>query len=186
MKTRLALFDLDGTLYDTRRVNFLSYQKALEQFGYTMDYEYFANQCNGRHYKTFLPEIMQSETHMEEVHELKKKYYGDFLSETVENKHLFEIIKAIRNEYYIVLVTTASRKNSEDILKYHNRLDEFDLIISQEECKKEKTGSGKEFVKAMDYYKISKDNTIIFEDSDVGIEAAEKSGASVFVVRGFA
>ena len=65
MKTRLALFDLDGTLYDTRRVNFLSYQKALEQFGYTMDYEYFANQCNGRHYKTFLPEIMQSETHME-------------------------------------------------------------------------------------------------------------------------
>ena len=95
MKTRLALFDLDGTLYDTRRVNFLSYQKALEQFGYTMDYEYFANQCNGRHYKTFLPEIMQSETHMEEVHELKKKYYGDFLSETVENKHLFEIINAI-------------------------------------------------------------------------------------------
>ena len=74
MKTRLALFDLDGTLYDTRRVNFLSYQKALEQFGYTMDYEYFANQCNGRHYKTFLPEIMQSETHMEEVHELKKKF----------------------------------------------------------------------------------------------------------------
>ena len=46
MKTRLALFDLDGTLYDTRRVNFLSYQKALEQFGYTMDYEYFANQCH--------------------------------------------------------------------------------------------------------------------------------------------
>ena len=43
MKTRLALFDLDGTLYDTRRVNFLSYQKALEQFGYTMDYEYFAD-----------------------------------------------------------------------------------------------------------------------------------------------
>ena len=185
MKTRLALFDLDGTLYDTRRVNFLSYQKALEQFGYTMDYEYFANQCNGRHYKTFLPEIMQSETYMEEVHELKKKYYGDFLSETVENKHLFEIINAIRNEYYIVLVTTASRKNSEDILKYHNRLDEFDLIISQEDVKKKKPDP-EGFCKAMDYYKISKDNTIIFEDSDVGIEAAEKSGASVFVVRGFA
>ena len=94
MKTRLALFDLDGTLYDTRRVNFLSYQKALEQFGYTMDYEYFANQCNGRHYKTFLPEIMQSETHMEEVHELKKKYYGDFLSETVV-RYAYELVQEI-------------------------------------------------------------------------------------------
>jgi hypothetical protein len=30
------------------------------------------------------------------------------------------------------------------------------------------------------------DKNNIFEDSDVGIEAAEKSGASVFVVRGFA
>ena len=185
MKTRLALFDLDGTLYDTRRVNFLSYQKALEQFGFMMDYEYFAKECNGRHYKTFLPEIMQSETHMEEVHELKKKYYGDFLSETVDHKHLFEIINAIRNEYYIVLVTTASRKNSEDILKYHNRLDEFDLIISQEDVKKKKPDP-EGFCKAMDYYQILKEDTIIFEDSDVGIEAAEKSGATVFAVRGFA
>lgn len=38
----------------------------------------------------------------------------------------------------------------------------------------------------MDYYQILKEDTIIFEDSDVGIEAAEKSGATVFVVRGFA
>ena len=107
------------------------------------------------------------------------------LSETVENKHLFEIINAIRNEYYIVLVTTASRKNSEDILKYHNRLDEFDLIISQEDVKKKKPDP-EGFCKAMDYYQILKEDTIIFEDSDVGIEAAEKSGATVFVVRGFA
>ena len=42
------------------------------------------------------------------------------------------------------------------------------------------------FCKAMDYYQILKEDTIIFEDSDVGIEAAEKSGATVFVVRGFA
>lgn len=185
MKKQLALFDLDGTLYDTRKVNFFSYQKALEQFGYTMDYEYFATRCNGRHYTTFLPEIMGNETHMEDVHELKKKYYGDFLSETAENKHLFEIIHAICNKYYIVLVTTASKKNSEDILKYHNRLEEFDLIISQEDVKKKKPDP-EGFCKAMDHYNISKENTIIFEDSDVGIEAAEKSGATVFVVRGFA
>ena len=33
---------------------------------------------------------------------------------------------------------------------------------------------------------VLKEDTIIFEDSGVGIEAAEKSGATVFVVRGFA
>lgn len=185
MKTRLALFDLDGTLYDTRKVNFFSYKKALEEFGYTIDYEYFATQCNGRHYTTFLPTIMEDRIHMEEVHELKKKYYEEFLSEAMENKHLFEIIHAICKEYYIVLVTTASRRNSEDILKYHNRFEDFDLIISQEDVRKKKPDP-EGFFKAMDYYRISREDTIIFEDSDVGIEAAQKSGATVFAVKGFA
>ena len=59
------------------------------------------------------------------------------------------------------------------------------LLFRRKNVKKKKPDP-EGFCKAMDYYKISKDNTIIFEDSDVGIEAAEKSGASVFVVRGFA
>lgn len=185
MKTKLALFDLDGTLYDTRMVNYCSYKKALERFGCTLNYNFFCKECNGNHYTSFLPRIMKNINHMEDVHNLKKCFYQDFLSETIENKHLFEIICCIKKDYYIGLVTTASRKNSEDILKYHNRLEKFDIMICQEDVEKKKPAP-EGFIKAMNCCGINKENTIIFEDSEAGIKAAEQSGATVFIVRGFA
>ena len=49
--------DLDGTLIDTVRVNYLAYKEALEPFGVKIDYDYFKKFCNGRHYKAFVSEI---------------------------------------------------------------------------------------------------------------------------------
>ena len=34
---KLAIFDLDGTLFDTGEVNFFSYQKALNKVGYDVE-----------------------------------------------------------------------------------------------------------------------------------------------------
>lgn len=181
---KLAMFDLDGTLYDTRDVNYYSYKAALEQFGFELNYRYFSDYCNGRHYKKFLPEIMNDTEHMEDVHNLKKKYYKDYLSKAKENEHLFQIIQCMRSEYYIVLVTTASRKNCEEILEYHGKLHDFDMIISQEDVGNKKPDP-EEFLKAMDYYHVAGKDTLIFEDSDIGIEAAIKSGATVFTVKGY-
>lgn len=184
MKSKLAMFDLDGTLYDTRDVNYYSYKAALENFGIDLDYDYFSRFCNGKHYKTFLPEIMKNTEYMEEVHNLKKKFYAEYLDRARENTHLFQIIQCIKNDYYIALVTTASRKNSEEILEYHNRLNEFDLIISQEDVKNKKPDP-EGFLKAMAFFNIRKEDSLIYEDSDVGIEAAISSGATVFTVKGY-
>ena len=52
MKNRLAIFDLDGTLFDTRKVNYQAYKYALDKYGVELDYELFASQFNGRLYKT--------------------------------------------------------------------------------------------------------------------------------------
>lgn len=184
MKKKLALFDLDGTLYDTRKVNYFSYKKALEKFNFSLEYNYFAKECNGKHYTTFLPALMGDIRYMDTVHELKKKFYGEFISEAVENVQLFTMIQCIKNEYHIGLVTTASRKNSEQILSYYDRMKLFDFIISQEDVE-EKKPNPEGYIKAMQRCGIDKADTIIFEDSDIGIKAAEESGATVFVVRGF-
>lgn len=184
MKDKLAVFDLDGTLYDTRKVNFYSYQKALEKYNVVLDYDFFSKNCNGRHYTEFLPDIMGSEEHINEVHRDKKMLYSHYLYEAIENTHLFDIIEGLQEQYYIALVTTASRKNCEDILRAYNRHSMFDLILSQEDVVHKKPNP-EGFIKAMEYFRIEKCNTIIFEDSDVGVEAAEKSGANVFVVKGF-
>ncbi len=184
MKFKLAMFDLDGTLFDTRKTNYYSYKDALEQYNIDLNYDYFAKYCNGRHYTDFLPQLTGKKNNIDKIHEIKKVKYTEYLKESIENKFLFDIIKGLKNDYYIAIVTTASRKNCEEILSYHNRLDIFDLIISQENVKRKKPDP-EGFLMAMHYFGIPNDNSIIFEDSDAGIEAAINSGATVFTVKGY-
>ncbi|MDR3598275.1 HAD-IA family hydrolase [Clostridium sp.] len=185
MRRKLAIFDLDGTLFDTKDVNYSSYKLALEEYGYNLEYEYFCKECNGMSYKEFLPQIIKdNKVSIDIVHRLKKELYSSNLKQAIINKHLFNMIELIKKEYFLAIVTTASKKNCIEILTYFNKRNVFDLIISYEDIEHAKPNP-EGFIKAMKFFNINHNQTIIFEDSTVGIEAAERSGASVFVVNKF-
>ena len=183
-KTKLAIFDLDGTLFNTDNVNYKAYREALLPYGIELDREYFVKYSNGRHYKEFIPKIMGSTEHLEAIHDAKKDYYKKFLDEAVINKHLFAMIDAMRDTYYTAVVTTASRKNVEDILGRFGVSDSFDYCITQEDIHKPKPDP-EGFLLAMEHFGVTPADSVIFEDSDVGIEAARASGATVFVADKF-
>lgn len=44
-KEYLALFDLDGTLFDTSEVNYFAYKDALEPFGIKLQKSFFVEEC---------------------------------------------------------------------------------------------------------------------------------------------
>lgn len=186
MKNKLAIFDLDGTLFNTEKVNYLSYKQALLEVGYSLDYDYYIRECNGKYYKDYLPLILPNITPqlMEEVHNRKKILYSSNLGSAIMNRHLFNIIDSIRREYYIALVTTASKANCKDILHHFKRYDSFELIITHNDVEKVKPDP-EGFFKAMDYFGVSAEGTIIFEDSNPGIDAAKKTGAAIFTVANF-
>lgn len=180
-KKYLALFDLDGTLFDTSEVNYYAYKDALKPFGVSLEKEYFLTECNGKHYKEFLPIIMGTDEYIEEVHKLKKDKYVQNLRKAIENKHLFAMAKAMCSTYHLAIVTTASRKNTMDILKYFGYESLFEHMVTQENITRAKPDP-EGFEIAMRYFNASPANTIIFEDSDVGIQAAKATGASVLIV----
>ena len=183
-KEYLAIFDLDGTLFDTGEANFYAYKEALMLYGIKIEYDYFVSNCNGKHYKEFLPHIMKSQAYIEEVHKAKKECYSKYLDKVKINLHLFEIINSIKKHYHICIVTTASRRNTIEILKYHKCEDLFELLVTQEDvCNVKPNPEG--FLKAMNYFEKEAKNTMIFEDSSVGIEAARRTGASVFAINQF-
>jgi len=86
--------------------------------------------------------------------------------------------------YVIAIVTTASIRNVRDILNYFEVHNSFDFIISQEDVTLKKP-SPEGFLKAIEFAKVSIDDVLIFEDSDVGIEAAKSSGAKFVRVYGY-
>lgn len=187
-RKKLAIFDLDGTLFDTKNVNFTAYTQALADCGIQVevDYQYYCNFCNGNSYKVFLPKIVPeiSEEQLRDVHERKKALYKDHLGLAKINRHLFCIIDTIRTDYQIALATTASRKNAVDILTEFSVIDKFDIIITQEDVRNIKPNP-ECYLKAADKAHVSIFQTIIFEDSEVGLRAAKASGASYVKVYGY-
>lgn len=185
MKNNLAIFDLDGTLFNTDNVNYLSYKQALEEQGFSLDYEYYCKKCNGNHYTTFLPKITNRESFIiEKIHDRKKELYSTFLDSVKVNVHLFNIIEALKSTFNLAVVTTASRKNCEEILEYFDKRRLFDLVLTHEDVKNFKPDP-EGFLIAMNKMNVLAENTIIFEDSDLGIEAARRSGATVFKADSF-
>ena len=179
------MVDLDGTLFDTKKVNYLAYSEAMEVYGYSLDYDYYCGFCNGMYYKDFLSHIITADNEVvEAIHKSKCSNYVKYLNHARLNKKLIELIEILNVEYKIALVTTASKKNTMDILGAFNIVDKFDLILTKEDIKEVKPHP-EGFLKAMDFFKASPEECIIFEDSDVGIMAAEQTGSTVFVVKGF-
>lgn len=174
---KLVIVDLDGTLFDTKDVNYYAYKDAIAPYGYDIDYKYYCEFCNGRHYMDFLPQITtQDEEILKAMHKAKKTAYKNHLDKAALNKGLVDIIRLMKSEYKTAVVTTASRENCYDILKQFNLTELFDLILTHDDITEAKPNP-EGFLKAMKYFGAEPTDTIIFEDSDVGLKAAEKSRA---------
>lgn len=188
LKNKLAIFDLDGTLFDTKDVNYNAYQNAIKmvEIDVKIDYNDFCNLYNGKNYREFLPKIIPdiTEEQMKNIHNFKKNIYTKYLDKAKKNNLLFAILQEMKESFFLSVVTNASKKNVNEILEKFSVKDLFDLLITQEDVKNPKP-SAEGFIKAMDYFNISKENTIIFEDSKIGIQAAINSGANYVKVYGY-
>ena len=174
---KLIIVDLDGTLFDTKDVNYHAYKDAIRPYGYDMDYKYYCDFCNGRHYMDFLPQITTDDNDvLQAMHKGKKNTYKNHLDKAVLNTGLVDIVRLMRTEYKTAVVTTASRENCYDILNRFGLVELFDLILTHDDITKSKPDP-EGFLKAMQYFNVNPVETIIFEDSEVGLEAAARSGA---------
>lgn len=182
---KLAIFDMDGTLFNTNYINYYAYKEALDKYNVFIDFDYYCNYCNGRHYKVFIPPLVNNdEEKIEDIHNIKKIAYSKYLYKVKINEHLFNIIDKIKGEYKIAIVTTASKKNTYEILEYTKKIDLFDLILTSEDFKKLKPDP-EGFLLAMNKFKTEPSECVIFEDSEVGLEAANITGASVIKIEKF-
>lgn len=187
MENKLIICDLDGTLFDTRGVNYHAYKQALREFGFETEltYEYYIEHLWGPIYKHFLPELGVPENLLEPIHDRKMELYDTYIKYAVENRSLFTLLEALKTtgEYKIVVVTAGS-KNAYFILEYFGRANFFDRVYTSNDVDYPKPHP-EGFLKAMADFQASPINTIIFEDSATGIEAARATGAAVMVVDDF-
>lgn len=184
----LICVDLDGTLLDTVPANAASYRAALEEQGFTVTDEYYAQYCNGGYYKQFLRPLMGGDPApeaVERVHDRKKELYSSCLPMVRPNTSLLAILQAMKAAGHdLACVTTGSRKNATEVLEYFHCADWFGVFITGEDVVRSKPDP-EGYLKAMAYFGVTPAETMIFEDSGPGLEAARASGATVYKVEAF-
>ena len=116
------------------------------------------------------------------IKELKKKYYPEYFEYLKPNIALINLIAGIKKMGgKTAIASTARKENLMNAVNFLGIAQYFDLILAGIDVKKGKPDP-EIYLKSMAALGVTPDETFIFEDSQVGIDAAKASGASYMIV----
>ena len=190
---RLILTDFDGTLVDTRRANAQAYVATLREAGYALTEEEYLAHYFGMRCVEFLTAYGITDPEERERLRLRKiALYPTFFDSITLNEELWAFIQRFRCDGGRAwIVSTGSRANIDNVMQHmgiglagktEGRIGAVDGVVSGADVARSKPDP-ECFLSVMEREGWSPRETLIFEDSAVGLEAAERSGAGYFKVR---
>ena len=173
---KLLITDFDGTLVDTFEANFSAYQRAFKEVGVSFTRQDY-KRCFGFRFDRFMEEMNVTDKAVAElIRELKGRYYPEYFHLIRVNEPLVNLLATFHNGgCQTAVASTARRKNLMNVLSYLHLADNFDLILAGEDVQKGKP-SPEIYLKVMSALQVPAHETLVFEDSVVGVEAAQAAG----------
>lgn len=181
---KLILLDFDGTLVDTRQANARAYIEALGEVGITLSEEEYLERYFGVRCMEFMRSVgIASDEEIARLRRRKIELYPRHFGSVVLNTPLWEWCRMMRRMGSKVwIVSTGHIDNIRNVMRYLKLEEGIDGIISGDDVQHPKP-SPECFLRAMEIEGATPAETIIFEDSQVGLEAARRSGAQYVAVR---
>lgn len=190
MRLKLILLDFDGTLADTRQANTAAYVAALREAGYDLTVETYEARYFGMRCEEFLTNFGIADPSERERLRLRKiALYPSYFGTVRLNTPLWEFCRQFRaSGGKVWIVSTGSRANIENVMHHlgigcmpDGLTAPFangcvDGIISGADVERAKPAPDC-FLEAMRREGCTPGETLIFEDSPIGLEAARRSGA---------
>ena len=175
---RAIITDFDGTLVDTFDANFHAYEEAFRVNGLVITRIQYRD-CFGLRFDAFMEHMDVSDDNLKSrIKKEKARVYPSYFNSLIPNKPLIAFIRKARLAgIKTAIASTAQRENLMNVLNYLLLTDLFDEIIAGMGVKQGKPAP-EIYLKTMDILKVSPEETLIFEDSEVGLQAAESSHAN--------
>ena len=174
---KAIITDFDGTLVDTFEANLATYQKVLGDLEVELSREKY-RECFGLRFDAFMTAVGIDDDQMRNhIKEAKTALYPTSFEKLLPNKVLIDFLMTMRaSGVKIAIASTARKENLMNVLRYLELEESFDLIMAGVNVSKGKPDP-EIYTLTMSQLGVSPDDVLIFEDSQVGLQAAEASGA---------
>lgn len=177
------LFDCDGTIVDSMPLHYAAWKKALGEWNCPFDQELFYA-WGGRPTKEIIATLNQNhglKMPVERVAGRKEELYFELLPELKAVPEVLEHIEAQHGRIPFAVVSGSARESVTASLKTLNLLDRFETLVCAGEYKKSKPDP-EAFLLAASKLGVAPEECLVFEDTEMGIQAARAAGmASVKV-----
>jgi beta-phosphoglucomutase family hydrolase len=183
---KALIFDLDGTLANTMPWHYQAWQKACLRFGIIMDTAFLQAHTGAPGWKIAEEIIehngMTGKVSPEEILDVKlEEFYA-----IQHNVTPVEPVTALVQKYYgklpMSVGTGGHREAVEKTLEIIGIRQYFDIIVTANDVKKHKPHP-ETFLRCAELMKVAPSECEVFEDGDLGIEAARRAGMIATDVR---
>ena len=114
----------------------------------------------------------------QKIKEIKSEVYPQYFHYLKVNTSLLEFIKSFKiNGGKTAVASTARKKNLMNALDYIGASSYFDLILAGEDVSRGKPDP-EIYLKVLEHFQMKPEEALVFEDSEVGIKAAENANIS--------
>lgn len=181
---KLIMLDFDGTLVDTRRANAQAYIETLSEVGIELTEQEYLKRFFGVRCIEFMQMVgVSDEEQIRRLRRRKVELYPKYFDSVVLNRPLWDWCMMMRRMGAKVwIVSTGHIDNIRNVMHYLGLSEGVDGIISGDDVQRPKPYPDC-FLEAMRREGVTSAESIIFEDSEVGVEAARRSGAVYSVIK---
>lgn len=179
---KAILFDLDGVIVDAVKLHEKAFLEALKPYKEISE-EYHMEHLNGLPTKKKLEKLGFYRDKIEEINYKKQEITFKLIPEFIKPiQEVSETIDQIKKLGISFAICSNSIRKSTELLVENACIEGFEFLLSNQDVINPKPDP-EMYNKAMRMLKLDKSEVLIVEDSPVGIEAANRSGANVCQIK---
>lgn len=176
-KAKALIFDLDGTLADTMPVHFLAYKNILVEYGIEFTPEIFATLAGVPAVQTIekLNERFGTNMNAEKVGHFKEEEYEKIMHKMKPIEPVIELVKKYHGKMPMAVGTGGYHRLAWKTMNILGLEKYFDVLVSSNDITHPKPDP-ETFLKCAELLGVDPIDCEVFEDADLGIQAAEAGG----------